>query len=971
MGMKIMRKILFSLLLAAIVLPLTAKDYKYKTVAGDPMHARLYTLDNGLKVYLSVNNEKPRITAYIAVNTGHRNDPADCTGLAHYLEHLMFKGSHKLGTSNYEAEAPLIQKISDLYEEYRKLTDPAARKAKYHEIDSVSQIAAQYNIPNEYDKIMAAIGSNGTNAHTWFDETIYKEDIPSNEVQRWAEIQADRFQNLVLRGFHTELEAVYEEKNISLSDDGEKASDAVFAKLFPSHSYGTQTTIGTQDHLKNPSLVAITDYYNKYYKPNNIAICMSGDMNPDEVIAILDKEFGSWQPGKDTAPRKFPKQPVFTEPQDTTVVGPEQESVMMAWRFDRAASLQCDTLDLMSDVLSNGRAGLLDLNVNQKMLTQGVSAGTLCLKEHSIFILEGSPKDGQTLEEVRDIMLAEVQKLKNGEFDDDLLVSIMNNNKRHYLQQMENNTSRVKIMYSAFINDKTWEQVVGQLDRMKKITKQDVIDFANKYLTNGYAISYKRKGEDTTIKKIDKPEITPIPTNRDKTSAFLAEMTARKTGEIQPRFVNFDTDLTKSQTKTKLPLVYLQNKENDLFTMAFRFEFGDRADVRYSTASDYLTLLGTDKYTNEQLKKQFYKLACDYNVSIGNQEITILLTGLNENLPEALALMEHFLGNAKVDEAKYKAMVEQTLKSRAEQKQDQKVCFEYLNAYAQYGPQNDYTNIMSEAELRNTNPKVYVDLIKNLKNYKHTLLYYGPSTEKELSDIIAKNHKTAKKLLDVPVNKDFKMQTTPTSEVVIAPYKANNIYMRMFNCEGKPLDISRIPVISLFNEYFGGGMNAIVFQELRESRGLAYNANSRFVSPGRKNGNEYWMEHIISQNDKMMDCINTFKEITDNMPQAENAFMVAKTMLMKTLAAQRTTKFGIINAYLSAQLRGIDYDLSKVLYEAIPSLQLKDILDFEQKNVKGKPMRYYILGDENELDMPALEKIAPIKRVSLEDIFGY
>lgn len=959
------------LMCAIMVLPLAAKEYKYKTVPGDPMQARLYTLDNGLKVYLSVNNEKPRITAYIAVNTGHRNDPADCTGLAHYLEHLMFKGSHKLGTSNYEAEAPLIQQISDLYEEYRKLTDPQERKAKYHEIDSVSQIAAQYNIPNEYDKIMAAIGSNGTNAHTWFDETIYKEDIPANEVQRWAEIQADRFQNLVLRGFHTELEAVYEEKNISLSDDGEKAFDAALMKLFPSHSYGTQTTIGTQDHLKNPSLVAIRNYWNKYYRPNNVAICMAGDMNPDEVIAILDKEFGAWQPGEDISPRKFPKQPVFTQPQDTTVVGQEQEAAILAWRFDGSASLQNDTLQVLSGIMSNGRAGLIDLNLNQQMKVQGAGAQSLNLKEYSIFILEGAPKEGQTLDEVRELLLGEVKKLKAGDFDEELIESYVNNKKRMYLSQMENNTSRVQIMYNAFINDKSWESVVGQIDRMKKITKADIVAFANKYLTDGYVCSYKLKGEDKNIKKIEKPAITPIPTNRDKTSAYLAEMTARQTGDIQPRFVDFNTDLTKSQTKTKLPLIYLQNKENDLFTMALRFDFGDRADVRYATASNYLTLLGTDKYTNEQLKKLFYKLACDYHVSVGNQEITILLTGLNENMPQALSLMEHILNNAKADKDLYKAMVEQELKERVEQKLDQKVCFNYLSAYAQYGPQNDYTNIMSEDELRNTDPQVYVDLIKNLKNYKHTLLYYGPSTEKELSDVIAKNHKTAKKLQDVPANKVFSMQTTPQPEVLIAPYKANNIYLRMFNCEGKSLDVNRMPVIMLFNEYFGGGMNAIVFQELRESRGLAYNAYSRFVSPSRKNENEYWMEHIISQNDKMMDCINTFKEITDNMPQSENAFNVAKTMLMKTLAAQRTTKFGIINAYLAAQLRGIDYDLNKVLYESIPSLKLSDILSFEQQNIKGKPMRYYILGDESELDMPALEKIAPVKRVSLEEIFGY
>jgi predicted Zn-dependent peptidase len=207
----------------------------------------------------------------------------------------MFKGTHKFGTTNYEAEAPLLQKISDMYEQYRTLTDPQERKVKYHEIDSVSQLAAQYNIPNEYDKMMSMIGSQGTNAYTSYDVTCYVEDIPSNEIERWAMLQADRFQNMVMRGFHTELEAVYEEKNISMTKDNNKAYYALLHKLFPSHSYGTQTTIGTQEHLKNPSQVAIMNYYKKYYVPNNIAICMAGDLDPDKTIAMLEQYFGSWK----------------------------------------------------------------------------------------------------------------------------------------------------------------------------------------------------------------------------------------------------------------------------------------------------------------------------------------------------------------------------------------------------------------------------------------------------------------------------------------------------------------------------------------------------------------------------------------------------------------------------------------------------------------------------------------------------
>ena len=207
-------------MLALSLCSVQAKDYKYTTVPGDLMNTRIYTLDNGLKVYLSVNKEKPRIQTFIAVRTGSKNDPSETTGLAHYLEHLMFKGTKQFGTNNPEAEAPLLD-----------------------EIDSISQVAAQYFIPNEYDKLMAAIGAEGTNAYTSNDVTCYTEDIPSNEIENWAKIQSDRFQNMVIRGFHTELEAVYEEYNIGLSSDQRKLFTALCTMLYPNHPYGQQTTM--------------------------------------------------------------------------------------------------------------------------------------------------------------------------------------------------------------------------------------------------------------------------------------------------------------------------------------------------------------------------------------------------------------------------------------------------------------------------------------------------------------------------------------------------------------------------------------------------------------------------------------------------------------------------------------------------------------------------------------------------------
>lgn len=958
----------FSLLL---IIGSYAKDYKFTTVENDPMGVRIYTLDNGLKVYLSVNKDQPRATAHIAVNTGSKNDPADCTGLAHYLEHLMFKGSKQFGTTNYSLEKQYIDKITSLYEEYRSTTDPQARKAKYHEIDSVSQIAAKYNIPNEYDKLMALIGSEGSNAYTWFDITCYTEDVPANELDRWAKVQADRFQNLVMRGFHTELEAVYEEKNISLTNDSEKAFDAFMLKLFPSHSYGTQTTIGTQDHLKNPSLVAIQNYYERYYVPNNVAIAIAGDINPDQTIAIIDKYFGVWKPGKDVSARQFDRQPVFTSPQETFVVGQEQENIMLGWRFNGAADLQNDTLKVLSKILANNTAGLFDLNLNQKMAVQEAGAELLALKDYSALMLYGVPNEGQSLGDVRRLLFAEVNKLKKGDFDNELLTSIVNNEKLNYLRRLDNNRSRVSMLVDAFINGEDWAQHVSQIDRMSKISKADIIAFANKYLTDGYAYVEKRKGEDTSIKKIEKPAITPIPANREYASDFLNEMTAEKTEPIQPKFVDFNKELTFSKTSNLLPVIYVQNKDNSLFTLSFKYDFGTQADNRYSVAADYIELLGTKKMSAEDIKKQFYELACYYNIFVDDDEITITLSGLNENMPKALALLNDIMNNAIADKTVYNQFVDQAVKARNDAKLEQRACFFRLWQYALHGKRNSYTNIMSESEMKSTDPAVFTNLIKGLKNIKHTVLYYGPSSVDALTDIIAENHPTADKPADAPVNKPYEWTATPSTEVIIAPYDAKNIYLRMLNQKNKQWNVAETPVITLFNEYFGGGMNTIVFQELRETRGLAYNANALYTTPSKAGEPEFTRLHIISQNDKMMDCINVFKEITDSLPQNNAALEIAKQSLMKSLAANRTTKYNLITKYLQSQKLGIDYDLNKVIYDKLPSLTMQDVVDFERKNVANQPLRYTILGDEKELDMQSLKKIGPVKRVSLEEIFGY
>ena len=945
--------------------------YKYETVKGDLTEARIYTLDNGLTVYLSVNNEEPRIQTYIAVRTGSKNDPSETTGLAHYLEHLMFKGTDKFGTTDYEAEKPFLDDIEARYEKYRTLTDPEERRIAYHEIDSVSQLAAQYFIPNEYDKLMSTIGAEGTNAYTSEDVTCYVENIPSNEIDNWAKIQADRFQNMVIRGFHTELEAVYEEYNIGIAQDSRKVWEALNAMLFPTHPYGTQTTIGTQEHLKNPSITNIKNYFNKWYRPNNVAICMAGDFNPDEVIAIIDKYFGSWQPGADVKQPEFAPLKPITSPKDTTIYGLEAENLMMGWRFDRGNSMQADTLEMIGTMLSNGTAGLIDLDINQQMQMLYAWGGSSTNRDYSSFLIGGSPRPGQTLEEAKDLLLAEIEKLKNGDFPDDLMPSVINNLKLNYYNSLESNQSRANMFVNSFILERPWKQDVEYLNRMEGMTKEQIMAFAKKHFNDNYVVVYKRQGVDENQKKIDKPAITPIPTNRDLVSDFVSGVQNAEVPAIQPRFVDFKKDLTFGKTEAGLPYIYVQNKENGRFTLSFRYEFGDEADLRYGVAADYLEYLGTDQMSNEEIKQQFYKLACNYYINVGARSINVTLNGLGENIPEALALLENVMQNAQADPMVAEMCIQQLEKSRMDAKANQNRNFNALVQYGLYGPYNSQRNQLSPDQIRQLDPQELLDLLKNLKNYEHTVLYYGPMTAEEMAKAVTENHQTVAELQAVPQGKHYEMQLTPENEILIAPYDAKNIYMRMIHNEQREWNPEEAPVKALFNEYYGGGMNAIVFQEMREARGLAYNAFAAYMEPSYKDQKEYFFTHIITQNDKMMDAVNHFLEILNEMPESEQAFGIAKEALTKRLASQRTTKFGLINAWLSAQMKGIDYDINERIYNALPNITLQDIVKFEQEQMANKPYRYVILGNEKELDMKALEQLGPVKRVTTEEIFGY
>ena len=429
--------------------------YTYKYVTNDPAKARFYTLKNGLTVILSPTNKDPRIQAYVAIKAGSKTDPATNTGLAHYLEHMLFKGTDKYGSLDWSKEKVELEKIDALYEQYNSTKDEVQRKAIYKKIDSVSGVAAKYAIANEYDKMMSAMGAQGTNAFTSFEQTVYTDDVPSASLDKYLAVQAERFRNPVLRIFHTELEAVYEEKNRTLDNDGRKVSETLFSNLFQKHNYGLQTTIGTVEHLKNPSLIEIRKYFNKYYVPNNMGIILSGDFNPDEVIAKVDKAFSYMQP-KPFDKYTFQPEDAITAPIVKEIVGPDAENLTIGYRLPGNKDKDALLADLVGQILTNGRAGLLDLNLVKKQKLLRASAFTYSLIDYGILYLSAAPTSGQSLEDVKALVLNEIENLKKGNFDDQLITSIINNIKKNKIYETEKYGDRASVLMDAFTSELDW-----------------------------------------------------------------------------------------------------------------------------------------------------------------------------------------------------------------------------------------------------------------------------------------------------------------------------------------------------------------------------------------------------------------------------------------------------------------------------------------------------------------------------------
>lgn len=514
--------------------------------------------------------------------------------------------------------------------------------------------------------------------------------------------------------------------------------------------------------------------------------------------------------------------------------------------------------------------------------------------------------------------------------------------------------------------------MVSRNERLSKMTKEDIVAMANKYLReDNYVAIYKRQGQDTTELKIAKQPITPIEMNRDTASAYINAIVAEEVSPIEPVFVDFEKDLTFLTANKNIPVIYKQNLSNDMFSVTYVYDYGVNDDKEISMLNYYMELLGTKKMSNEEYAQKFYELACSYQISVGKRQSTVTLEGLSENMKESMALLDDLMNNAVADKEMYDKVVERTIKSRENRLKNQSANFNALYEYISTGPEQMKSHKLTNEELKNISPQHLTDLLKSLNKMEHTIIYYGPMDEKTVISTIEKCHKTPKKLTKIAKKEADKPLEPKETTYFIAPYDAKQLYMVEYSCDGEPYNQSIENQRMMFNEYFGGGMNSIVFQEMRERRSLAYSAEAYFQRPTYLDEPYRFRTTIATQNDKMSDAIEAFAEIIEEMPLSQNAFDLAKQGMEARLRTERFIKENAAWVYIGCQRLGLKNDWHKTLYEALPSMTLETVSDFQKNHVKGRKYHVGILGDPNDLDLDYLRKHGKVVMLTTEDIFRF
>jgi predicted Zn-dependent peptidase len=484
---KLVQTLLFAGALAAgLTASLAAQDLKEfeKRVTE-------FTLPNGLHFIVLERHDAPVVSFHTYVNAGSVDDPKGKTGLAHMFEHIAFKGTDTIGTTNWTAEKAAMAKIEKAYDqlqaEKNQSAPPDAKKieALQAAIDKAIEEAGSYVIPNLYPQIIEENGGVGMNASTREDSTEYYYNFPANRVELWFYLESARFLHPVMREFYKERSVVREERRMRTesSPDG-KLFEQMLATAMIAHPY-REPTVGWASDIDNLRAADAQAFFDKYYVPVNITIAIVGDVQPARMKALATEYFGRL-PKSPPPPRVITVEPPQEGPRRVEVASPAQPIELLAYHRPDQQDPDDPVFDVIADILSGGRTSVIytDLVRDKRLsLDAGATATMPGGKYPNLFFFYLVPSQGHTAEENEKELDAVLANFKSTLVDEATLARTKTKTRAALIQQLDSNAGLAALLAAYHANYGDWRKLFTGIDDIDKVTAADVQRVARKYLT--------------------------------------------------------------------------------------------------------------------------------------------------------------------------------------------------------------------------------------------------------------------------------------------------------------------------------------------------------------------------------------------------------------------------------------------------------------------------------------------------------
>lgn len=995
------------------------------------LEVKVTRLENGMKVLLCEDHSKSEIYGGVCVHAGSKNDPAEATGMAHYLEHMMFKGTDKIGTVDWKAEEPLIKEIAALYDQLSEAKDEKSKKNILKQLNKLSAEAAKYAIPNDVDAILGEIGSTNVNAFTNNDFTVYHNIFPSGELEKWAVIYAERFRNPVFRLFQSELEAVYEEFNMYADDPFSTYQEDVMAAFFKGHPYAVPI-IGYPEHIKNPSMSKMYSFFRTFYTPKNMTLVLVGDFKSDVALDILNK---AWTMRAEI--KKSKEMPDVKEglkgvsavpttraaaeaqaPSKTFSVSPESKNHKITKKIDpvsefkgqqiittsqtpikigslcypsvKTSNPDAILLDLCSEILSNSfSTGICDKYVNDNML-YSFSAYNYSLSEGGVFMIDYCPKmDGQSFEEAENLIHKSIDQLKNGDFSDQLFDAVKMNALKDAQTALESIYSKFYLVLTLDMENKTVKDYENDINIIKTLTKENLIDVAKKYFNENVLIYRSDVGSKKT-KTIEKPNWKPIPAyNTNMQSVFAKELDQYGSEPSKIQKINFKKDVTIQPINNVFDLYAAPNPYNDIFSLNLVFDYGNYHNSDLENAVDYFNLQGSQSIGFEEFSLQLQGMGAKMNLYTTDTRLVVNIEGFDNDFEKILALCADKLYNPGDDKAKLKILLENHVNNMQVMKQDGSTMGNVLYNYALYGKNSPYLKAPSTSQIKNYDGAELLKTLQTaLKNEGH-VTYVGSLDAATVTKTVLQHFKlyntenVKKKVISMDTSKEQlstekkekKGKVRPVmnyqeSEVFVLhnpQFIQSNIY---FYIPSKTIDKENKVRSALFNEYYSGGMNSVIFQNIRELRSLGYSAYGNFSYDILNRRNSYMTGFLGTQSDKTIDGIEAMSELLKTFLLNQGKFETAKLSLIKQYEAAHISFRNIPEQVYQWELEGYDSDPRSTITSMTMGLKSNNIADFFNNYIGNRPLVITIAGNMNRINKKQLSKFGKVTFVTNKDILN-